>query len=454
MPRLSSAVPKYSRHKQRNQAFVLLDGKQRFLGSYGSPESRQKYDQLIAIWIKNHRSLPSGWQALVGCVSSKSRVIKTIPAHDETKAFAPQQTTIGEVIALYVPFAKDYYKENRTYEQVVQLCRLLRQSHERTAASSFGPEHLHQLRNEWVTSGWGRKHTNDMITRLVAIFRWAAEKSASSKSRLHVPLHVWQTLKSVRGLPKGRPLFNYEGAVLYSDEGEPIIPLEGKISPPVDDLSVERTLLHLPKVPADMVKFQQATGCRPGETCSLRPCDIDKSNGEVWLYRPAKYKTMLVENDDGRVIAIGKYAQAILAPYLDREPTEFCFSPKDSEVLRRQLLEKARVTPKRYGNRFGSNRVKNPKRKPGAAYTVSAYNKAIGRAIIKANELAKPDDKIEHWTANQLRKAYALKIRYQEGLGLDHSQVVLGHRQRATTERWYARNQVNIKAIEVARKMG
>ena len=154
------------------------------------------------------------------------------------------------------------------------------------------------------------------------------------------------------------------------------------------------------------------------------------------------------------MIAIGKSAQAILSPYLDKKATDCCFSPMDSEKYRRTLLTQARVTPKTRGNRPGSNRQKSPKRKPSKAYTVSAYNKAIGRAILKANAIAEPDDQIEHWTANQLRKAYALKIRYQEGLGLDHSQVVLGHRQRATTERWYARNQVNVKAIEVAQKMG
>jgi len=405
---------------------------------------------LVAIWIENGRSLPSNWKQIVGQPQSSTKKSKTgTPA----KLIVPLETTIGEILAAYVPYAKEYYKENRTYEQVVQLCRLLRQSHERTPAVSFGPEQLHQLRNAWIIGGWGRKHTNDMVTRLVALFRWAAEKSASPKSTLCVPLHVWQTLKTVRGLPKGRPLFTYEGSVIQGDDSEPIIPLEGKIPPPVDDRSVTRTLPHLPLVPADMVRFQLATGCRPGEVCSLRPCDIDQS-GEVWLYRPAQYKTILVEEDDGRVIALGKVARSILSPYLDRLDTSPCFSPRDSEKLRRKRASQNRVTPLQYGNRSGTNRVEKPKRKAGTAYTVTAYNKAIRRAIDKANAQAKASDQIEHWTANQLRKAYALKIRYQEGLGLDHSQVVLGHKQRATTERWYARNQAHVKAIEVAQKMG
>ena len=53
-----------------------------------------------------------------------------------------------------------------------------------------------------------------------------------------------------------------------------------------------------------------------------------------------------------------------------------------------------------------------------------------------------------------IKKAYALEIREAEGLGLDHSQVVLGHKQRATTEKWYAKNRADEKAIEVAKRIG
>jgi integrase len=455
MPKLTTRVPKYSRHKQRNLAFVRLDGKQRLLGPYDSIESRQKYDLLIAIWITNGRKLPADWRRRLdaGCSSKPSRTRES--GSKPIESSIPLETTVGEIIAQYIPFAEEYYARNRTFEQAKQVCGCLRQRYERTPAVHFGPKQIYELRNQWVINGWGRKHANDMTTRVVAMFRWAAEKSASLDQRLRVPVSVWHALKTVRGLPKGRPLFSFESAVILDDVGQPIVPADGRISPPVDDSTVERTLKHLAQVPADMVRFQRATGCRPGEVRNVRPTDIDRTSA-VWLYRPPQHKTRFVESDAGRVIALGENAQAILMPYLNRERSVYCFSPRDSELNRRRQLGEVRSTPLTCGNKPGSNRVSNPRRQPGEVYTVSAYNKAIKRAVARANAEAAPDTAaaIQPWSANQLRKAYALEIREADGLGLDHSQVVLGHKQRATTEKWYAKNRADEKAIEVARRIG
>ena len=39
-----------------------------------------------------------------------------------------------------------------------------------------------------------------------------------------------------------------------------------------------------------MVRFQRLVGCRPGEVCMLRPCDLDRSD-DVWRYVPESHKT-------------------------------------------------------------------------------------------------------------------------------------------------------------------
>ena len=59
---------------------------------------------------------------------------------------------------------------------------------------------------------------------------------------------------------------------------------------PVPAVLVDITMPFLPPVVADMVRFQRLTGCRPGEVCLLRPCDLDRS-GDVWAYRPESHKT-------------------------------------------------------------------------------------------------------------------------------------------------------------------
>ena len=48
-----SKVPSYLRHKPSGQARVRIDGKDHYLGPYGSIESHEKYGQLIALKASN-----------------------------------------------------------------------------------------------------------------------------------------------------------------------------------------------------------------------------------------------------------------------------------------------------------------------------------------------------------------------------------------------------------------
>ena len=50
MPRLKHTVPKYCLHKASGQAFVTINGRERYLGKYGSPESQIRYKQLVVEW--------------------------------------------------------------------------------------------------------------------------------------------------------------------------------------------------------------------------------------------------------------------------------------------------------------------------------------------------------------------------------------------------------------------
>jgi hypothetical protein len=44
-------APKYALHKPSGQARVRIDGKNHYLGVYDSPESHERYEQLVARWL-------------------------------------------------------------------------------------------------------------------------------------------------------------------------------------------------------------------------------------------------------------------------------------------------------------------------------------------------------------------------------------------------------------------
>ena len=57
MPRGNSKnPPKYRLHKARNLAVVNFNGRDRYMGEYGSPESYDKYAHLIAEWRQGLQS--------------------------------------------------------------------------------------------------------------------------------------------------------------------------------------------------------------------------------------------------------------------------------------------------------------------------------------------------------------------------------------------------------------
>ena len=207
----------------------------------------------------------------------------------------------------------------------------------------------------------------------------------------------------------------------------------------VDDATITKTLPQLPEIIADMVQVQRLTGARPGEVCSMRPCDFNRSE-DIWVYTPSEHKTEHFEKN--RVIVVGPKAQAILSPYMSRRDEAFCFSPAESEERRRRQAASNRKTPAAQGNCRGTNRQRNPKRKPNDRYVTSSYRRAIHRACDKL--------KIEKWSPNRLRHTSATLIRKE--FGIEAAQVICGHENAAVTQ-VYAERDLEL-AKKVARKLG
>lgn len=281
-------IPKYSLHKPSGRARVIVDGRHIWLGKYGSDESIERYNRMVA-------------------------ELATAPA-GLTAAAAPatlEPITVSEVAAQYWRHAQAYYvKDGRpTAEQahVRVLLRLLRPLYGRSPAVDFGPRAAKAVRQKMLDSGWSRLYINRQMGILCRVFKWAAVEEL-------VPASVHDTIRLIPGLKKGRTT-----APDYPDVE------------PVSESDIQATVPHLPPIVAAMLRFQRATGARPGEICILRPGDVDRT-GEVWEYRPGGHKTE--HHDKKRVIFIGPKAQDILRPYLLREAGAYCFSPADAEKNR------------------------------------------------------------------------------------------------------------------------
>jgi integrase len=275
---------------------------------------------------------------------------------------------------------------------------------------------LDNFRDDLISDfDWSRKHINKQIVRLIAMFKWGAKKEICAAG-------VHSQLATLGGLKKGRTPARETLGVSY-----------------VQDEIVDRTLPYLSEIVADMVRLQRLTGARPGEVCSLRPGDIDRSD-DVWHYWPHGHKTEHLEKD--RIVMIGPQAQQVLVPYLTRDEQSYCFSPAESMEKLRQQREAQRKTPTTHGNRRGTNRLSDPKKTPASRYTTDSFRRAIQRACKKA--------RVSMWHPNQLRHTAATEIRKR--FGLEAAQVICGH-QTANVTQVYAERDLKL-ARQVASEIG
>ena len=178
MPR-NGRPPSYRRHKARNSAVVTIDGRNHYLGAYGSPESHEKYARLIAEWRLHSRKSPP-----------------------TTGPGQPDPTlSVNELILAYFRHVQAYYvKDGRpTSEQdnIRQALRFLRKTFGTTPASEFGPLALKVVRQSMIEARRSRRLINQDVHRIRAMFRWAAGEEL-------YPGESLAALGAVTALEKGR----------------------------------------------------------------------------------------------------------------------------------------------------------------------------------------------------------------------------------------------------------
>ena len=155
-----------------------------------------------------------------------------------------------------------------------------------------------------------------------------------------------------------------------------------------------------------------------------------RDRGKTWEYRPAYHKTAYRGHE--RIIHIGPQAQEVLKPWLRMNLQEFLFQPAEAVEAHIQDRQANRKTPLSCGNKPGTNRKQEPKRKPGEYYKPLVYARAVARAIAKCNKARKKRGEAEiHWHPHQLRHNAATRLRKQ--FDIETARVVLGHKSAAIT---------------------
>ena len=287
---MSIRIPKYRLHKGSGQALVQINGDRIYLGKYDSEESKEEYQRLIAEWLSNGRQRVS-------------------PPTADPQAKAA--LSIKELILAYWRFAESYYsKEGKPTKELIcmrEAIRPLRRLYGHAKASEFGPKSLKAVRQHMVNQGLSRGVVNRRVGRIKRAFKWAVAKEL-------VPPSVFHGLQAVAGLSFGRTT---------ARETEPIRPIA--------DLYVAVVLSFVTPHVAAMIMLQRLTGMRAGEVVVMRPGDIDTA-GEVWIYEPFDHKNRW--RGHRKQIPLGPEAQRILSPFLNREPQDFIFSPRESEAWR------------------------------------------------------------------------------------------------------------------------
>jgi integrase len=372
--------PAYLLHKATGQARVRIDGKDHYLGEYGSPESRDQYEELVNEWF-----------ARQGDVSSV-------------------RLTIDELALLYLKHAETYYVKSgeptSETDCIRAALRLLIAFAGPIRCREFGPRQFREFRDSLValpdkrfaegTRTLSRQYINKVLRKVVRAFKWAAREEL-------VPVTVWQALTTVEGLKRGRSPAREASRITV-----------------VDDTVVEKTLPELPPPVAAMVRLQRLTGMRPGEVCGLRPCDVSLGTDGIWTYRPERHKTE--HHDRERIVFIGPQGQDVLRPYLERDPDAFCFSPKESAAWyleRKRANRKSKVQPSQL------DRSKpEPLKTPGDYYDEGSYRKCVQAACDRA--------KVKPWAPNRLRHLAATVIR--ASAGIEGTRVILGHASAVTSE--------------------
>lgn len=415
---MSSGVPQYRRFRPRNKGYVrclqVFGDRNRhcFPGPYNSAQSRTAYREFLA------EHFPSALAA---------------PPPREDLTFAELLEAYLNAIEVQRVLWHHIMGIAAAVERAKLDGRLVAKIH----AGQFGPRALKAVRATmevgWAEPPkkegreprqvrWSRNYINDQIGRLVRIFKWGVGEEL-------VPEAIWATLFVV-------PMLR---------EGETKAPETEKVGSVPWEI-VDASLKNASPTLRAMAELQHINGIRSGNLCAMKPNQIDTS-GEIWEYRPWQHKTKW--RGKKLVIMLGPRSQAILKPFMDRDPDAYLFSPRESEIWRRARQREARQKVNKRGWKLKvqpSQQNKPTKLKPirtaGDCYTTESYRRAIQYHIEKTGS--------PHWFPHMQRHTRADAVKKQ--FGAESSTAFLGQASIQANE-LYTEQDLD-RARKVAREVG
>lgn len=403
-------LPQMRRHPASGNARVRIHGKEHWLGRYGSPEARLKYDELIAAFIASGRT------------SVEAALPTPPPLPDTPLPAAGPGLTVGELALRWITWIEATRPSHRTtslWHGAIAASRAIR-PFAAMPADQFGSRALLQVQRLLVdTKITPRKKTaegeppaapirrsrrtiNDTIGRIRQLFNWGVLNELVPDDR-------------VKALAIVPPLTYRSSRARETAKRKPVRPSV-----------VRATLPYLTLELADMVWFMRLTGCRPSEAARMRLVDIRDRHREVWRYTPRRHKT--AHKGKQRHIPIGPKAIAIVEAHTaGREATDYVFTPQRS---RRQRLDPA----------TGKLMSWKPSPRVGRKFTKDAIRRAVARAIDKANAIAEKEGQppLPYWTPYQLRYTRLREIR--KAGGREAARAVAGHSQATMTDHYAPAN--------------
>ena len=174
-------LPSYRKHVSKSadgtvtvRARVTLSGKDFLLGEYGSKQSRQKYNRLLAEWLVSNQSTTFG-----------------VPAKD---------LLMVELLTAYLKSMKKYYGDGpeSEFRRIKPAVSAMRSLYGSEPAHAFGPMQFKAVREHIALTGdRSRQYVNKLCDKIKRMFRWAASESL-------VPSSIAESLSMVDSLKEGR----------------------------------------------------------------------------------------------------------------------------------------------------------------------------------------------------------------------------------------------------------